>query len=124
MDRSGSIIWANPAYSVDELRGRDSRMLCFSQHPPSFYEQIWKTILGGQVWHGKVTNRQKDGRLYTEQQTIIPMRNEQGEITHFVVIDAGFQPHAGSRTQDIGPELGCARDGQDPSASARKGRSS
>jgi PAS domain S-box-containing protein len=106
MDRSGSIIWANPAltaitgYSADELPGRDSRMLFFQQHPPSFYESIWKTIFAGQVWHGKITNRRKDGRLYTEEQTIIPMRNDQGEITHFVVIVLAF-----SRTQVLQPKI-------------------
>jgi len=102
MDRSGSIIWANPAvtaitgYSADELPGQDRRMLCFQQNPPSFYESIWKTIFAGQIWHGKITNRRKDGRLYTEEQTIIPMRNDQGEITHFVAIVLAF-----SRTQAL-----------------------
>jgi PAS domain S-box-containing protein len=106
MDRSGSVIWANPAftaitgYSADELPGQNSRMLCFPQQPQSFYENIWKTILAGQVWHGKITNRRKDGRLYTEEQTIIPMRNDRGEITHFVVIVLAF-----SRMQVLQPKI-------------------
>jgi transcriptional regulator with GAF, ATPase, and Fis domain len=44
------------------------------------------TILAGQVWRGETVNRRKDGSLYTEEQTIAPVRNAQGEITHFISI--------------------------------------
>lgn len=91
-DRSGNIVWVNPAftamtgYPLDEALGGNPRVLCFRQQPQSLYETMWNTISAGQVWHGEMINRRKDGRLYTEEQTITPVRNQRGEITHFVAI--------------------------------------
>lgn len=47
---------------------------------------MWLTVLSGQTWYGETTNRRKDGTLYTEEQTIAPVRDDTGEITHFVAI--------------------------------------
>jgi hypothetical protein len=47
---------------------------------------LWETVLSGQVWRGEIVNRRKDGSLYTEEQTITPVRDESGEITHFIAI--------------------------------------
>lgn len=91
-DRSGNIVWANPAftaitgYSLNDVLGQNPRILRSRQHPRSFYENMWNTILAGQVWHGEIINSRKDGRQYTEEQTITPVRNDRGEITHFVAI--------------------------------------
>ncbi|MEK7206214.1 MAG: GAF domain-containing protein, partial [candidate division NC10 bacterium] len=47
---------------------------------------LWETILSGQVWQSEIINRRKDGSLYTEEQTITPVRDERGHISHFVAI--------------------------------------
>ena len=92
VDRSGNIVWTNPAftaitgYSLNEVLGQNPHVLCSQQQPRSFYENVWKTILAGQVWHGEIINCRKDGRQYTEEMTITPVRNDRGEITHFVAI--------------------------------------
>src|SRR5262249_14972763 len=52
----------------------------------AFYADLWQTILAGKVWHGELVNRRKDGSEYTEEMTITPMRDERGEISHFVAI--------------------------------------
>jgi signal transduction histidine kinase len=49
-----------------------------------FYETLWGTILQGHVYHVIVTNKTKDGRLYDEDQTITPVRDQTGAIAHFV----------------------------------------
>jgi len=56
------------------------------QHERDFYRNLWDTILAGQVWQGELVNRRKGGSLYTEEQTITPVRDAQAEITHFVAI--------------------------------------
>jgi light-regulated signal transduction histidine kinase (bacteriophytochrome) len=38
------------------------------------------------MWHGEIINRRKDGSLYTEEQTITPVRGVGGEIDHFIAI--------------------------------------
>ena len=89
----GVIEWANPAfvaltgYALDEAKGHNPRELVRSGlHNTSFYQNLWDTILAGKVWNGRLVNRRKDGSLYHEEQTITPVRNEQGEITHFIGI--------------------------------------
>ncbi|MFQ5768090.1 MAG: ATP-binding protein, partial [Acidobacteriota bacterium] len=51
-----------------------------------FYDDLWKTIRAGKVWHGHFTNRRKDGTLYEEDATISPVRDAQGVISNFVGI--------------------------------------
>ena len=92
-DREGVIQWVNPAftrltgYTLDEAIGKNPRDLVKSgQHDPAFYHNLWDTILAGHVWRGEMINRRKDGSLYTEEQTITPVRHERGEIRHFIAI--------------------------------------
>lgn len=91
-DRSGSIVWVNPAfaqltgYTPEEVIGQNPRVLKSGQHDRSFYGQLWGRILAGDVWFGEVVNRRKDGSLYVEEMSITPVRQADGEITHFIAI--------------------------------------
>jgi two-component system cell cycle sensor histidine kinase/response regulator CckA len=92
-DRAGLIEWVNPAfcaltgYTAAEAVGRNMRELVKSgQHDQAFYKDLWKTILAGRVWRGEMINRRKDHSLYTEEQAITPLRDAQGEITHFIAV--------------------------------------
>ncbi len=91
-DRDGNILWVNPAftaitgYTHVEVIGKNLRLLKSGAHDTNFYASMWQTILAGNVWQGEMINRRKDGTLYTDDQTIAPVRDEQGEITHFVAI--------------------------------------
>lgn len=88
----GAIKWANPAYTrltgyeLGEVIGKSTRILKSGIQPASFYKELWDTILAGQVWHGELVNQRKDGTLYTEEQTITPVRDGRGQITHFISI--------------------------------------
>lgn len=93
-DRGGTILWVNPAftwltgYTAEEAIGRNPRALKSGKQDPSFYRNLWDTILSGQVWRGEVINRRKNGSLYTEEMSITPVRqdSEHREITHFIAI--------------------------------------
>lgn len=92
-DPDGMIQWVNPAFSAltgftaAEAIGRNLRELVRSGfHPREFYEDMWKTLLGGMVWEGELTNRRKDGSIYTEHQTITPVRNAAGILSHYIGI--------------------------------------
>ena len=91
-DREGSILWTNPAftrltgYTAEEVIGKNPRMLKSGAHDQEFYRNLWQTVVSGQVWHGDVINRRKDGSLYNEEMTITPLRDERGEVTHFIAI--------------------------------------
>lgn len=92
-DRHGCIEWVNPAfsaitgYSINEAIGKHPRDLVNSgQQGPAIYSQLWATILSGKVWSGELVNRRKDGSFYIDEQTITPVRNELGEISHFISV--------------------------------------
>jgi len=91
-DHSGKILWTNPAfssltgYSAEEAIGQNPRFLKSGLHDREFYKRLWATILSGVPWQGEFTNRRKDGTLYHDEHTITPVRDENGEITHFVAI--------------------------------------
>jgi diguanylate cyclase (GGDEF)-like protein/PAS domain S-box-containing protein len=91
-DRKGTIVWVNPAfeqltgYLSQEVIGQSTRLFKSGQHAPSFYKNLWDTILSGKKWHGNLTNLRKDGTLYAEEMTVTPVRDHSGEIAHFVAI--------------------------------------
>ena len=91
-DMDGTFAWINPAfttltgYSAEEVVGQNPRLLKSGAHDQQFYQQMWRTILSGEVWSGEVINRAKDGRLYTEEQSITPVRDDRGKIVNFVAI--------------------------------------
>lgn len=92
-DVNGNLEWVNSAFSEltgytrEEALGRNPRELVKSgKHSQKFFEKLWNTILEGQVWRGEIINRRKDGSLYTEEESITPVRNTAGEIKHFIAV--------------------------------------
>lgn len=91
-DRRGAILWSNPAftaltgYTAAEALGRTPSLIKSGQHDGAFYEALWRSLLAGNTWRGEFTNRRKDGTLYQGEQVITPVRDETGEISHFVAV--------------------------------------
>lgn len=91
-DRAGTIVWVNPAacaitgYAADELVGRHTRLLKSGAHGAGFYAELWRQVTRGETWSGTIVNRRKDGAIYYEEQTIAPVLDAGGEVTHFVAI--------------------------------------
>jgi diguanylate cyclase (GGDEF)-like protein/PAS domain S-box-containing protein len=91
-DRNGNIQWVNPAftkmtgYTADDVRGQNPRILKSGIVPQDIFDNLWKTILSGNIWHGELINRRKDGKIITEEQTIAPVRDSYGKIVHFIAI--------------------------------------
>jgi PAS domain S-box-containing protein len=93
-DVHGTIQWVNPAFTdltgfTDaEAIGKKPRDLMKSgKQDTEFYRKFWETLLSGKIWRGEMINRRKDGSLYTEEQTITPLLDEQGGILQFISIN-------------------------------------
>ncbi len=71
-------------YSREELLGQNHRMIKSDYHPRSFYDQMWKTISKGLVWHGAFCNRKKSGEEYWVESTIVPFVDEKGKPYKYV----------------------------------------
>ena len=91
-DPLGNIEYVNPmftevtGYSADEARGQNPRILKSGLMPQSVYEELWRTILSGDVWHGELQNKKKNGELYWDQAVISAIRNKENVITNFVAV--------------------------------------
>jgi len=91
-DTEARIAYVNPAftrmtgYSAEEVIGQTPRFLKSGRQDPALYEDLWKAVLAGQVWHGELVNRRKDGTCYTEEMTITPVRDAAGVTTNFIAI--------------------------------------
>ncbi len=98
-DTDGHIEYVNPrftevsGYSAEEVTGRTPRLFKSGETSDTDYEQLWKTIIAGNEWRGVFHNRKKNGEFYWEDTLISPIRNEQGEITHFLAIKEDITEH-------------------------------
>ncbi len=99
-DKNGTIEWVNTAftaltgYSPEEVIGRNpGQFLKSGVHGEGFYKRLWDNILQGEIWCGEITNRHKNGALYPEEQTITPVKDARGEITHFIAIKRDLSEH-------------------------------
>lgn len=86
----GVIEYVNPAfealtgYSRDEARGNTPRILKSGEQSLEHYHEMWRTILAGNAFRGIMINRKKNHALYYVEVSICPIRDADGQVTHFV----------------------------------------
>jgi len=91
-DTNGIIEYVNHAfetttgYTREEALGNTPAILKSGRHDQEFYQKLWTEIAAGQPFYCTVMNRKKTGELYWAQQTITPMQEAGGEITHYVSV--------------------------------------
>ncbi len=91
-DANGDIEYVNPAfekqtgYSYEEAIDAKPSILKSGFHNHKFYEVMWQTITSGQTWRGEIINKKKNGDIFTENAVIFPIKNKEGEITHFAAV--------------------------------------
>lgn len=89
-DTDGSIEYVNDAfvrntgYAREELIGRNPRILNSGATPRATYEDLWATLLRGEVWRGEFHNTRKDGSTFIELATVAPIRDAYDVVTHYV----------------------------------------
>ncbi|HEQ98246.1 MAG TPA: PAS domain S-box protein [candidate division Zixibacteria bacterium] len=91
-DRDGIIEYVNPAFEKttgftrEEVIGRTPGVLKSGEHGQEFYRKLWTEISAGRPFYCTIKNRKKSGESYWARQTITPMQEREGEITHYVSV--------------------------------------
>lgn len=89
-DFSANIVYVNEqfcrtsGYTQGDVIGNNARMLKSGAQSADFYRTMLGTVHSGGIWRGKLHNRKKTGELYWENVMIAPLRNANGEISHFM----------------------------------------
>lgn len=89
---TGLISYVNPSftrhtgYTIDDVRGFTPAVLKSGHHDDGFYQRMWEVVLAGEIWHGDMVNRRKDGTVYYAEQTISPVRDADGHVMQLVSI--------------------------------------
>lgn len=103
-DRAGVIVCVNRAftrvtgYSAEEAVGQTPRLLRSAIQDATFYEQLWDRILDVGTWRGELVNRKRSGDLYTDLMWITALRDEAGEVSHFVAVKRDVTDHLAELT--------------------------
>ena len=98
-DAKGIIEYANPkltqltGYTLDEVIGKNPRILKSGKTPPEVYKELWDTIKSGNEWRGEFCNKKKNGELYWESASISPVKEDKGYISHFIAVKEDITEH-------------------------------
>ncbi len=91
-DRDARIEYVNAAftqvtgYSREEACTSTPELLHSGQTPPQTYAALWAALSKGESWKGQFINRRKNGEIYYEFALVSPIRQADGEITHYLAI--------------------------------------
>jgi diguanylate cyclase (GGDEF)-like protein/PAS domain S-box-containing protein len=73
-------------YSKDEMIGQRPSILKSGEHAKDFYKKLWHTILSGKTFRATFINKNKNGELYHQEQTITPILDDHGDVNNYVSI--------------------------------------
>lgn len=91
-ETDGTIRYVNPAtlthtgYTAEELIGQDHNIFANGTTDPVIAQEQLSATTDGRTWSGRLTGRRKDGSIMEEDVTISPVRNEDGDLIHFVAV--------------------------------------
>ncbi|MES9876296.1 MAG: EAL domain-containing protein [Candidatus Sedimenticola sp. PURPLELP] len=91
-DANERIRAVNPAfsdvtgYSSEEVVGKTPAMFASGRHDKAFYDSMWQAITNTGKWQGEVWDRRKNGEVYPKWLSISAIKNDNGEVSHYVGI--------------------------------------
>lgn len=91
-NRDAQIVYVNPrfckttGFEVQDIKGKHLEFLRVNEGDAAQFERWWSGVLAGHDWQGELLSRRKEGEPFWVRFAISPIRNQTGEITHFVSV--------------------------------------
>lgn len=88
-DAENRYVLVNPAftsitgYELDEVRGRNPRIMASGMHDAAFFEQMWAAIGREGSWHGEIWDRRKNGELFPKWLSIGTVKDNWGAVKNY-----------------------------------------
>lgn len=98
------IIYVNHAqaalsgYEAHELIGQSPRLFQSTQTDKADLQKIKDCLIAGRPYRGELMNRTRDGQDYWVDLSIVPVRNEQGTVTHFAALQRDITDQRAQQT--------------------------
>jgi diguanylate cyclase (GGDEF)-like protein/PAS domain S-box-containing protein len=73
-------------YSQSEALGKNPHFLQSGLTSQELYAELWSTLANGDSWNGVLSNRRKSGETYWVESHVAPVKNDAGQITHYLAI--------------------------------------
>ena len=89
-DANGDILTVNSSfttitgYALDEVVGRNPRLLSSGRQTREFYDDMWHSIDESGKWQGEIWNIRKNGEIYPQWLTISRVCDDHGNVTNYV----------------------------------------
>ena len=91
-DRQRKIVHVNRAfmaitgYQPDEVLGHTPSLFKSGHHSSDFYKQMFQALGRHGEWSGEIWNRRKSGEIFPQWQTIRVIRDDCGQLSHYVAV--------------------------------------
>lgn len=91
-DRQRKIVHVNRAfmaitgYLPDEVLGHTPSLFKSGHHSADFYKQMFQALGRNGEWSGEIWNRRKSGEIFPQWQTIRVIRDDCGQLSHYVAV--------------------------------------
>lgn len=92
-NRAGEITYvnngfqANSGYSAEEVIGRRPGFRAWIPKTLQEKREFWSGLEQGGAWRGEFVNRHKDGRRVVKRAVVSPVRNDAGEVSHYLSVE-------------------------------------
>ena len=89
-DENNLIVDVNPAFTritgfaLNDVIGKNPRMMQSGMHDQEFYRQMWQTILSEGFWQGEMWDKSKNGEIRAKLARITVVRRSDGSVYRHV----------------------------------------
>ncbi len=91
-DVDGKVQYVNPYFQrttgflAEDIIGEQPYYVLENAEMNQQYQEVWKSISQGKEWSGDLISKNKEGEDYEERAIILPIKDKDEKITHFVSI--------------------------------------